>query len=688
MDGQGRSRFWASDGTPKGTQSLNLTIPAAVQNPRVHNGRILFGTSDGHLRSTDLEQIYDLGAGPAASYIERAGKDLILFGDDDAEGNPTVWKTDATPAGTAFLAALPDVQFAGDERARLGNLAFFTGWHDGQTHDHLYVSDGTPQGTKPFRHDLTSVSHLQRRGRRIFFRAMNPDTDKIGWFRSDGTPKATVPIKALPVKPYEDQLIGTINGKHVHSARHDGGTLLVTDPDADTNVLYRTKLTYSSNPGDLTVSPGGDLYFTTASTSYSGPEPWEEYVYERALWRKSGNKAPVKLADLPGSIGHLSPARDVTFFTVRISDDDPRTSHDFPKGHSELWRTDGTRKGTFKLTDNANRLTFGGGPPFPIAQLVGDTMYFYVGYKSPHFGSDESEESMGALWKSDGTKAGTVKVTDAKIREMSAAGDRLYFIDGEGALWTSDGTADGTERLSRFADGAFGRFIPTKRGIFFTRETDYGSDSLDDINLYFTDGTPANTHHLGGFLEDRVGYSFRRQDWYAEVKGNLFFIANTPEHGPELWKSNGTPEGTALVTDIREGAEGSNPTSITEHEGFAWFFADDGKTGPQLWRSNGRASGTRIVKKFKLDNDLNENPHSALASLAGGIVFQKSDPDAMTNHEIFFGDLDTGFRSLGKYTTQSAGLRTTPPAWVYHNGKLLFSATHRIYHNELWQADL
>ena len=303
-------------------------------------------------------------------------------------------------------------------------------------------------------------------------------------------------------------------------------------------------------------------------------------------------------------------------------------------------------------------------------------MYFYAGRKVTY---DDDEEDIGELWKSDGTKAGTVKVTDAKITRMTAAGDDLYFIDGEGDLWTSDGTAKGTRRLMQPA-APFGQFIPTSRGMYFTLETDHPGDTLTDIDLYFTDGTPTGTRHLGQFLEDLVGYSSRRDDPFEDNDGNLFFIANTEEYGPELWTSDGTPQGTRLVRDIRKGTESSNPSSLITHDGLAYFFANDGKNGPKLWRSNGKPNGTRIVKNFSLDDDLKYSPHLALASLAGGIVYTKYS----NSYEIWFGDEKDGFRSLGK----SSVAPRSPLAWAHHDGKFLFAAHHPIYHTELWQADL
>jgi len=74
----------------------------------------------------------------------------------------------------------------------------------------------------------------------------------------------------------------------------------------------------------------------------------------------------------------------------------------------------------------------------------------------------------------------------------------------------------------------------------------------------------------------------------SDVNGTLFFAADYGSHGIELWKSDGTEEGTVMVKDIRPGAEGSIPYYLmAEVNGMLLFAANDGTNGPELWRSDG-----------------------------------------------------------------------------------------------------
>src|SRR5919202_324336 len=55
-------------------------------------------------------------------------------------------------------------------------------------------------------------------------------------------------------------------------------------------------------------------------------------------------------------------------------------------------------------------------------------------------------------------------------------------------------------------------------------------------------------------------------EWAAnlltDVNGTLFFVADDGAHGPELWRSDGTADGTILVKDMQPGATGSQPSQL------------------------------------------------------------------------------------------------------------------------------
>ncbi len=66
--------------------------------------------------------------------------------------------------------------------------------------------------------------------------------------------------------------------------------------------------------------------------------------------------------------------------------------------------------------------------------------------------------------------------------------------------------------------------------------------------------------------------------------------------GRELWRSDGTPEGTALVRDVLPGPGSASPSCLVEADGSLLFVADDGRHGDELWRSDGTEAGTELAR--------------------------------------------------------------------------------------------
>ena len=82
----------------------------------------------------------------------------------------------------------------------------------------------------------------------------------------------------------------------------------------------------------------------------------------------------------------------------------------------------------------------------------------------------------------------------------------------------------------------------------------------------------------------------------VNVGAKVFFSANDGGSGQELWSSDGTASGTALVRDIATGSSGSSPNNLTELNGALYFTANDGAHGFELWKSDGTPAGTVLVK--------------------------------------------------------------------------------------------
>src|SRR5690606_1685654 len=115
-------------------------------------------------------------------------------------------------------------------------------------------------------------------------------------------------------------------------------------------------------------------------------------------------------------------------------------------------------------------------------------------------------------------------------------------------------------------------------------------DGVHGAELWVTDGTSTGTALLSDIVPGTNHPAIR--DLVA-VGDRVFFTADDGLHGREPWVSDGTALGTRLVTDLRPGRTGSNPVELTAvGTRHVFYRADDGVHGDELWRSDGTAAGT------------------------------------------------------------------------------------------------
>ena len=84
-------------------------------------------------------------------------------------------------------------------------------------------------------------------------------------------------------------------------------------------------------------------------------------------------------------------------------------------------------------------------------------------------------------------------------------------------------------------------------------------------------------------------------NFFTVVGNRVFFEANDDIHGSELWSSDGTTGGTALLLDIQPGEEGSFPQDFATDGRRLYFAATGPEIGSEVWASDGTAGGTRAM---------------------------------------------------------------------------------------------
>lgn len=180
---------------------------------------------------------------------------------------------------------------------------------------------------------------------------------------------------------------------------------------------------------------------------------------------------------------------------------------------------------------------------------------------------------------------------------LEAVNGKNYFLATNArtcGLYVTDGTENGTVLVKNLPAG------PSCYGI----SKAYGSKLIfeyssfkDGSELWITDGTSLGTVML---KDINPGVNSSNPSNFAVFNNLLYFTASTPNEGNELWRTDGTLQGTVLVTDLKPGTGsglmGYNSSCLQLINGSLFFWADDGVYGTELWRSNGTPDGTYIVK--------------------------------------------------------------------------------------------
>lgn len=306
-----------------------------------------------------------------------------------------------------------------------------------------------------------------------------------------------------------------------------------------------------------------------------------------------------------------------------------------------LWKTDGTENGTTILKEIYNHNYESGSKPYSGEIVKTPTHLFFEGQsKVPNTTSIQRE-----IWKSDGTVAGTVKIKSFlggnqgdggtkeslyDIFDMEYCNGLVFFTMTDNAsnkidLWKTDGTEAGTVRIYENCQSQI--------------------QSYNNQIYFFIAGVPDQYNNVsysmrrhngtsGGFVKSIGSSTAAKVPRFFGVANNLLLFAadgtivvngNNVNSGMELWKSDGTGAGTAIIKDINPENPNSFPDPFSSgkdaiqysnksvylganfnlpnldtrsiiYNNILYFNADDGINGSELWKSDGTQEGTVLVK--------------------------------------------------------------------------------------------
>ena len=368
----------------------------------------------------------------------------------------------------------------------------------------------------------------------------------------------------------------------------------------------------------------------------------------------------------------------------------------------ELWRTDGTQKGTFMAAELVDGIEPAYDGPEGLIVLNGAVLFTAGGA-----GWD--------LWRSDGTAAGTRRI--APVRKVAGAvlGGALLFVggphDASGAitsvgLWRTDGTEAGTsllqdlgtpdaEHASFYVGGDNFSLVPLGDRMIVLASPGTGNSpgaaggpAMDAV--WVSDGTAAGTHFVTELPEfSRINTTFDAR----VLNGAVLFGSSAQGEGPELfslWRTDGTAAGTFRLAPM------FNFVDAEAANGNVFFAAKTYETGRELWVSDGTVANTHLVKDINPGSADGLEPanvrlpitigHIVSAAVGRGIIVEASD--GTHGLEPWFSDgTDAGTRLIGDVFPGSQGSTLGRPASM--NGAGYFMATSSAQHGyALWRFDL
>lgn len=271
-------------------------------------------------------------------------------------------------------------------------------------------------------------------------------------------------------------------------------------------------------------------------------------------------------------------------------------AHEKSSEDLHLWKTDGTQEGTVLVKENV--YGSGGDPSFGV---TGNKFFFCA--------SDENYYNQ--LWVSDGTGSGThiVKLLyssggslNSERVQFKTFKNKVFFRDRKDNLWESDGTSSGTKLTKvkfnlpvyKFTTDISSCIINNNRFLYLADDKLYTYDGNDEsIKSIVSFGKRDHTTSPGFFLKkDRI--SFFGDDTVMSFTNNdkvFFILPGDTKKDKQLWITDGTKQGTKLLTDYR------SQENLFRSDLSNYIYSDSTvifSTATKLnsWKSNGTELGT------------------------------------------------------------------------------------------------
>ncbi|MEP7245086.1 MAG: ELWxxDGT repeat protein [Gammaproteobacteria bacterium] len=667
--------FWLTNGTAAGTHLVKVMsgMYLAPDAFAIVNDRVYFlaaqmdgilepwvtdGTSSGTQRLALLpnatEQV-------GLVRLARVGQYLVFAAPTSDRGNE-LWRIDLdTNAVTALPDIAPGATSGVNETAIFGltgNFAVFAASSTGDNAEPaLWRTDGVTVSL------LANVSPLQVEvdpyygptpGGRVFFLGTSAGNVRQVW-STDGTTATRLTSGDGSNGPRIAGVFGSLVALERSGA--GGSDVWVTD---GTLAGTRPLMTFTNDTylyGREFAGDGNTLYVREQILTPNVGFNW--YVYRCDLL----TNARSLIRSYAGTPGHTLTDRLFAFTRGQLyfNSDDPITGN-------ELWVSDGTVAGTSLLKNLAPETHTQSSSPDNFVEFGGKL----------YFAADDGIHGK-ELWQSDGTSLGTELVKDLYAGTSSSdpaypfvSSGKLYFFAKDGfnayQFYVSDGTATGIQKLAALFPSSATILAPDNcgaRSVSLNGVTFFAAyESAAGLELWKTDGTPAGT----AMVADINTVSHGSPCSLTVYAGRVYFSATSGvDDGNELWSTDGSAAGTHRVADIRPGFGSSSPRDLVVFNQALYFTATDSTGAPQLWRSDGTPAGTVPVSRFDFAS------YGTLGDLRvvnGVLLFQVAGkPLSLSNSQLWSSDGTVqGTARVGDITPLSPSLFANNARGYFRSG--------------------
>ncbi|MBD3162651.1 MAG: hypothetical protein GF346_09790 [Candidatus Eisenbacteria bacterium] len=683
QDDSGDRELWVSDGTIPGTEllkNINPTESSSIHdltaagafvffraNDGVHGSELWItdGTTNGTMMVADLNPGSD---GSGVTSITALGTEVV-FSAQETIGDAELYKSDG-----ATITQIGDLD-PGAGGSYPSNLVEVDGWvyfnaNVPSTGSELwrtngvlpdFIADIQPGSGGSTPRDFVGL------GGEVLFTADDGSVGRELW-KTDGTGAGTeLVVDLLPDGDFIPSWLGA----------HDGHVYFMIDAeDGNGRELWRsagtaetTEIVVDLNPGEENgaappgVSVGSDLYFLGNDGTDVGSE----------LYRADGTLGNAELAwdPLPG---RGSDPQQIADWTDTSGDDAVVAFARTPIGGRELYAIDLAHQPDPLPIAILDEWTGRDGAPEDAEHRIGGGRLFFTGKRDDAYGYEPAVA----------TEPFRVEIYDAFPGPIGSFPSDLFLLG---------------DVCYCFAIRAF---IPAPVFGLFRLDTDleapvlvhefgttrpYGpvavvgsvaifaaSDASGGIEPWWTDGMATE------ILRDiDPGLASSLPEDFVRMGEHVYFTADHPDFGRELWKTDGTTEGTAPLADLEPGPSGSNPQQLVDGFPYLYFTATESGRGREIYRAT--PAGIEPLEEI-VDGPGGGSPQGLTSS--GGRLYFSADDGSGTGREPWTTDGIEPFQLLDLHPGPPGA---EPSGFHDHLGRCYFAADDGLLGRELWRAE-